>query len=118
VGEDRKEIPVSQPAQDDPVIRQLLGKLEDLRARIAKIVLFGSRARGDHKPRSDYDVLLIVDKRDQTLVDRIYDSVMEVEDNFFCDLSLKIIAEREWERRRTMGSRFVANVAREGIVLG
>lgn len=109
---------VSERPQDDPVIRLFVEKLADLRERIGRIVLFGSRARGDHKPWSDYDVLLIVDKRDQPLVDRIYDSVMEVEDNFYCDLSLKIIPEAEWERRRALGSRFVSNVSKEGIVIG
>jgi uncharacterized protein len=107
-----------EQAQSDPVIRQFLEKIADVRGRIAKIVLFGSRARGDDKPWSDYDVLLVVDKRDQALVDRLYDSVGEVEDNLYCDLSLKIIPEAEWERRRNLGSRFVANVTREGIVLG
>ena len=108
------------PAQvrDDPVIRQFLEKIADVRGRIGRIVLFGSRARGNNQPWSDYDVLLIVDKRDQALVDRLYDSVGQVEDNLYCDLSLKIIPETEWERRRSLGSRFVANVTREGIVLG
>jgi uncharacterized protein len=26
-----------------------------------KVILFGSRARGDHRPDSDYDLLLVVD---------------------------------------------------------
>jgi hypothetical protein len=109
-----------QPArvQDDPVLRQFLQKIADVRGRIGKIVLFGSRARGDNKPWSDYDVLLLVDKRDQALTDRLYDAVGEVEDNSYCDLSLKIIPKAEWERRRALGSRFVANVMREGILLG
>jgi predicted nucleotidyltransferase len=104
--------------RDDPVIRHFLEKIADVRGRIGKIVLFGSRARGDNKPWSDYDVLLLVDKRDQALVDRLYDSVGEVEDNLYCDVSLKIVPQAEWERRRRLGSRFVANVTREGIILG
>lgn len=108
------------PAQvrDDPVIRQFLEKIADVRERVAKVVLFGSRARGDNRPWSDYDVLLLVDKRDQTLKDRIYDSVVEIQADLGCDLSLKIIPEAQWERQRALGSRFVANVTREGIVLG
>lgn len=43
--------------QDDPVIR---AAVDAVRAhygdRIEAIVLFGSRARGDHGPESDYDV--------------------------------------------------------------
>ena len=108
----------SPQPQDDPVIRLFLERIKGLRERIAKIVLFGSRARGDNKPWSDYDVLLLVDKRDQLLVDQLYDSVVEVENDLYCDLSLKIVAQAEWERRRHLGSRFVANVTKEGIVLG
>jgi hypothetical protein len=67
----------SPQPQDDPVIRLFLERIGGLRERIAKIVLFGSRARGDNKPWSDYDVLLLVDKRDQLLVDQLYDSVVE-----------------------------------------
>ena len=104
--------------QDDVVIRRFLEKIAGLRDRIARIVLFGSRARGDYKPWSDYDVLLLVDKRDQPLVDHLYDAVVEVENDLFCDVSLKIIAEAEWARRRQLGSRFVANVLREGVILG
>jgi uncharacterized protein len=29
-----------------------------------QIILFGSRARGDHKPDSDYDLLVVVDDED------------------------------------------------------
>lgn len=89
-----------------------------MRGRIGQIVLFGSRARGDNKPWSDYDVLLIVDRRDQALKDRIYDSVVEIQADMGCDLSLKIVSEIEWNKRRAQGSRFASNVAREGIILG
>ena len=29
--------------------------------RPARVILFGSRARGDHQPDSDYDLLVVVD---------------------------------------------------------
>lgn len=105
-------------AQKDPVIQEFLRKIADVRPRIGQIVLFGSRARGDDKPWSDYDMLLIVDQRDPSLVNRIYDRVVEIQADTGCDLSLKIIAAAEWDRRRRLGSRFVANVLKEGIVLG
>lgn len=47
--------------QDDPVIR---AAVEAVRAhygdRVEAIVLFGSRARGDHGPESDYDVAVFL----------------------------------------------------------
>ena len=32
-----------------------------------RLVLFGSRARGDHEPDSDYDVLVVVTELDRTI---------------------------------------------------
>lgn len=34
-----------------------------LKTHLKKIILFGSRARGDFREGSDYDFLIIVDKR-------------------------------------------------------
>jgi hypothetical protein len=52
------------------------------------------------------------------LVDAIYDAVVEIQADTGRDLSLKIISETEWERRREANSSFVANVSKEGIVVG
>lgn len=42
---------------DDPVLRRFRAALEALYGdRLERVVLFGSRARGDHAPDSDYDV--------------------------------------------------------------
>lgn len=47
----------SQAAVDDPVLRRFRAALEVLYGdRLERVVLFGSRARGDHAPDSDYDV--------------------------------------------------------------
>jgi predicted nucleotidyltransferase len=37
-----------------------------LRNNLKKIILFGSHARGDYKDGSDYDILVIVDKKDKS----------------------------------------------------
>ena len=54
----------AEPA-DDPVLTRFRAALEHAYAgRIARIVLFGSRARGDAGPESDYDVgLFLTDLR-------------------------------------------------------
>jgi predicted nucleotidyltransferase len=74
--------------------------------------------RGDERPWSDYDLLILVDRRDRQLIDNIYDEVVQIQADAGCDLSLKIISEAEWDRRRKAHSTFVENVSREGIVLG
>jgi uncharacterized protein len=46
---------------DDPVLKRLRGALDDLFGeRIERVVLFGSRARGDAGEDSDYDVAVFL----------------------------------------------------------
>lgn len=49
-------------ARSDAVLSQITHRLaERLGDRLEQLVLFGSRARGDHRPDSDYDCLALVD---------------------------------------------------------
>src|SRR5258708_5588731 len=80
---------ISPSPKDDLVIRQFLDRIHPLRDRIEKIVLFGSRARGQAAPWSDYDVMIVVHEREQGLVDRLYDAVVQVLCSTEKELSLK-----------------------------
>lgn len=45
----------------DPVLHRLKKELESLYGpRLKRVLLYGSRARGDHQPDSDYDVLVVL----------------------------------------------------------
>ena len=45
----------------DPVLKQFRATLNEMYgARIERVVLFGSRARGDARPDSDYDVAVFL----------------------------------------------------------
>ena len=45
----------------DPVLQQLSDALHDMYGvRLERVVLFGSRARGDARPDSDYDVAVFL----------------------------------------------------------
>jgi predicted nucleotidyltransferase len=46
---------------DDPMVKRIRAALDDLYGdRIERVVLFGSRARGDAGPDSDYDVAVFL----------------------------------------------------------
>lgn len=46
----------------DPVLKRFRAALDALYgARLERVVLFGSRARGDHRPDSDYDIAVFIE---------------------------------------------------------
>jgi|SRR5271167_2129842 len=47
--------------QDDPVLKRFRAALDEMYGpRLTRVVLFGSRARGDAQPDSDYDVAVFL----------------------------------------------------------
>ena len=82
---------------------------------IHEIILFGSRARGDNGPNSDYDFLVIVNKKSQ----KLYDIIREIEImvlNKFDLLSGSIICEKEeWEKNKKFP--VGRNIEREGVLV-
>jgi predicted nucleotidyltransferase len=56
-------------ADQDPILNEICMRLNQ-EFNPKKIYLFGSRARGDHKPDSDYDLVLVIDSSDLGMIDR------------------------------------------------
>ena len=52
---------MTEKPPNDPVLTRFRGALTEIYgARVEKVVLYGSRARGDHKPDSDYDIAVFL----------------------------------------------------------
>ena len=83
----------------------------------AQIILYGSRARGDARETSDWDVLAIVDKPRLSLKDRsniqypVWDKGLELGQ----EINVFPYTRRQWEQ--TPLSLFKYNVMKEGIAL-
>jgi len=85
-------------------------------SRLKKIILFGSRARGEHSQESDYDFMLILDKvtkKDKEFVDKLESKMLL---SHFVLFSTFLLDENELISRRY--EPFVMNIKREGIILG
>lgn len=74
---------------------------------LTKLVLFGSRARGDHRERSDIDLAVYgMPEREQALF------LSDMEDNIFTLLKLDIVFMNP-----KMDPEFLKNIEKDGIVL-
>ena len=82
-----------------------------------KAILYGSRARGDARTDSDWDILILLDK--DTLDQTDYDNVSYPFVLLGCDLGQEInpimYTTKEWESYRI--TPFYEKVTRDGIVL-
>ena len=104
--------------RQDALVERFLSLISSVQMDIQEMYLFGSRCRDDWRPDSDYDILIVVDKKDSHLVSRLYDAVVDIlleTGNLF---SLKIFTTFEFNRLRSIPTAFVKRVLTEGIQLG
>ena len=80
-----------------------------------KLMLFGSKARGDSKKGSDIDLLAVV--KNKKAEEEIYKNVARILSLFDVYLSVKIFPQKEFKRLVFLKTPFIENVSREGIVL-
>jgi len=84
----------------------------------AEAFLFGSRARGDNRPDSDWDILILIDNLDITneIEDKFRDDLYNLELESGQIISTFIYSKNYWENRLSFSPLF-RNVKREGIRL-
>lgn len=85
---------------------------EKLASNLKKVILFGSRARGDFNEGSDYDFLVVLEKKDKQIVRDIRDIEVEILNKFDVLAGSLIYDESEWELRK--GLPIGMNILREG----
>jgi predicted nucleotidyltransferase len=84
---------------------------------LRKMIVFGSRSRGEAAPDSDLDVAVLVTRRTPDLERRLDDIAYALmwDLDFRPIISLKIIAEADFLAGVQKGFSFYCNVAREGL---
>ena len=84
----------------------------------SRIILYGSRARGDAASDSDWDLLVLVrggvtSRREAALLHGIFQ--VEIETGLVLSASLR--SEQDWDSPLSRATAYHANVTREGIEL-
>jgi len=90
--------------------QKLGGQLIDLK-------LFGSKARGDDRPDSDIDLLVIVATDDWHIRDKVYDVATDILLQIDVCISPKVISKNRFDRLCKEGTSFMHNVCRDAITV-
>jgi len=95
------------------LIKQTVARIDSK----AQIILYGSRARGNERPDSDWDVLILTEYPVDVIKERqfrnaLYDLELETGEPF----SVFVYSENDWNTRQNI-TPFHTNVTREGISL-
>lgn len=97
--------------------RRFIADMAEAVPEALALVLFGSEARGEAKPHSDTDVLIVVAEKTEAVEERVLDRCLDIAIRHGLDLQWHVadLADlREWH---TTDDPFWRNVQREGIVL-
>ncbi len=83
----------------------------------AEVILFGSRARGDERTDSDWDILILTDypadlQTERKFRDKLYDLELETGESF----SVFAYSKKDWMTKQRI-TPFYQNVTQEGIRL-
>lgn len=83
----------------------------------AEVILYGSRARGDENPESDWDILILTDypvdlNKERLFRNKLYDLELETEEPF----SIFVYSKADWISIQSI-TPFFQNVTVEGIRL-
>jgi predicted nucleotidyltransferase len=82
---------------------------------VRQIILFGSQARGDAREGSDYDFIVVVDKRTRTLRKLISEAGCELLNRTDSLCAALVYDDDQWELVR--GSPLGWNAEKEGVLL-
>lgn len=84
----------------------------------AEIILYGSRARGDAEPESDYDLIIIVDgevslKREDIICRQLF----PIELDTGKVLTAIVYSRQQWDTKLHRAMPFHRNIERDGVIL-
>jgi predicted nucleotidyltransferase len=90
---------------------------ERLPGEKVKLLLFGSKARGDDRRGSDIDLMVLLKSDARNVVDQVYETVTETQLKTDVCMSLKPVSRRRFAAWRKKRSPFICNVLQDGVLV-
>ncbi len=99
------------------IIQAIAEKAKAVAPKGSEIILFGSQARGDARENSDWDILVLLDKKrvSPADIDEVAYPLRELGWDFGETINTILFTKEEWNR--DVASPFYQNVTKEGITL-
>jgi uncharacterized protein len=94
------------------LIRQKVNELDGT----AEVILYGSRARGDNKRDSDWDVMILLNRKnvDKKIEQTFRHHLLDVELEIGVPISVFVYSKSEWEGKYSITPLF-KSIKKEGI---
>lgn len=106
--------------QDRALIEEFKRRLPtDIVAHIRRMIMYGSRARGDAAQDSDLDLVALVDESSEGLEHRLDEIAYNLmwDHDFKPIISLKVFSEKRFRDAAAKGYSFYRTIEREGITI-
>lgn len=99
------------------IMQAIAKKAKEITPKGTEVILFGSQARGDARPDSDWDVLILLDKERVTGddIDNYSYPLWEMGLDYNENINAILYTKEQW--RHDVASPFNVNVAHDGIRL-
>ena len=96
------------------LIRQKVNELDNT----AEVILYGSRARGDNKQDSDWDVMILLNRKnvDKKVEQTFRHHLLDIELEIGVPISVFVYSKSDWEGKYSITPLF-KSIKKEGILI-
>jgi uncharacterized protein len=96
------------------LIRQKINEIDDS----AEVILYGSRARGDNKPDSDWDIMILLNRKnvDKRVEQSFRHHLLDLELEIGVPISVFVYSKTDWEGKYSV-TPLARSIKKEGVVI-
>ena len=113
-----EQLPVQLNPTEKTALQRFLTSLQGKYGQIInRVILFGSKARGDSNPDSDIDLLILTEIENWSIRNDIWRIAARLELSYDVIFNIQIIAIQRWQSMGDGGFSLHQRVSQEGILI-
>ncbi len=105
-------------SKERKIVEEFKRRIEDkFSGEILKVLVFGSKARGNATEESDIDVIVVTSSEDWRKGDKIREIGYELDEEIDYKLSIQVISKSHIDYLKRNNFQFIKNVEIEGVAI-